>query len=239
MIRDLADLAIQEGASHPELLALGKAGNLGAQPGNVRKQIMNRFCKNMFFCDSFNVGVACIDPKTSKETKEDASIFLPHMVFAKLFAHFPTFFNKLFPLADLESFWGRALANGDDRLDGHPMVLEKTWKSKCIPLFVHGDGVEFHSRDSLMVWSWGPMLSKLRSLENHLLMTAWAESCSLGKGTWDPMWCWLQWSFKALAAGHHPGQDHGESLWKRALPFGNCKGNLCTLMGTKASFGAS
>ena len=224
MIRDLADLAIQEGASHPELLALGKAGNWGAQPGNVHMQIMNRFCKNMFFCDNFNVEVACIDPKTSKETKEDASIFLPHMVFAKLFAHFPTFFNKLFPLADLESFWERALANGDDRLDGHPMVLEKTWKSKCIPLFVHGDGVEFHSRDSLMVWSWGPMLSKLSSLENHLLMTAWPKSCSLGKGTWDPMWCWLQWSFKALAAGHHPGQDPWGKPLEKGSPFWELQG---------------
>ena len=123
--------------------------------------------------------VACTDPKTSKETKEDASLFLPHMVFA----------------------------NGDDRFDGHLMVLEKAWKSTCIPLFVHGDGVGFHSRDFLMVWSWGPMLSKLNPLENHLLMTAWPKSCSLGKGTWDPMWCWLQWSFKAFAAGYHPNQD--------------------------------
>ncbi len=49
MLRDLADLAIQEGASHPELLALAKACTWGAQPRNVHKQIMNRFCKSMLF----------------------------------------------------------------------------------------------------------------------------------------------------------------------------------------------
>ena len=41
--------------------------------------------------------------------------------------------------------------SGDDKL--LPMTLEKAWRSKNIPLFLRGDGVEFQSRESLLTFS--------------------------------------------------------------------------------------
>ena len=161
LVRELADLALQDKADHVELVALAKTGNWGSQKGNVHKQIMHRFCKHITMPDPFHVSVSCIDPKTSKETKEDAAIFLPHLVFAGLGKDHPEFFEEMCHLGkgELEEFWEGVKATGDDRLNGHPMTLEKEWESYTVPLFLHGDGVEFQNRDSLLVFSWGLCLA--------------------------------------------------------------------------------
>ena len=145
LVRELADLALQDKADHVELVALAKTGNWGSQKGNVHKQIMHRFCKHITMPDPFHVSVSCIDPKTSKETKEDAAIFLPHLVFAGLGKDHPEFFEEMCHLGkgELEEFWEGVKATGDDRLNGHLMTLEKEWESYTVPLFLHGDGVEF------------------------------------------------------------------------------------------------
>lgn len=80
------------------------------------------------------------------------------------------------------------------------------------PIYVHGDGVEFQSRDSLMTWSWGSMLSKASALHQHILLTAFAKSVTVGS-TWTPLNDWISWSFDALIKGKHPSQDpYGSAL---------------------------
>ena len=109
LVRELADLALQDKADHVELVALAKTGDWGSQKGNAHKQIMRRFCKNITLPDPFHVSASCIDPKTSKETKEDAAIFLPHLVFAGLGKDHPEFFQQMCHLGkgELEEFLGR------------------------------------------------------------------------------------------------------------------------------------
>ena len=92
LLRDLADCALQVGASHEDLVALAQTGNWGAQPGNCHKQILHHFCANVKICDGYEVEVPCIDPKTSKPALEKASIFLPHLMFSKLRGKLPSTF---------------------------------------------------------------------------------------------------------------------------------------------------
>ena len=75
--------------------------------------------------------------------------------------------------------------------------------SKTIPIYIHGDGCEFHSRDSLMTWSWGCLLCKDKALQSHLLICAMPKSCSLPT-TWQNIDMWLAWSLTALTKGIHP-----------------------------------
>lgn len=229
MVRDLADLAIQDGASHPELLALAKAGGWGAQPGNAHRQIMSTFCPQVQLPDGFSVKVGCVDPKTSLEKEDSASIFLPHQVFAQLGEHYPAFFQEQFGLGKdkLSEFWSYVQKVGDDRLENHPMCLEKHWKDKCIPLFLHGDGVEYHSRDNLMVFSWGSMLGQGASLKQHWLLACYPKSCTC-KSTWPPIWKWLKWSFEALGKGLHPTTDpDGKPLEKGSVFSAQAGKPLC------------
>ena len=63
-IRELADLAIRDGASHEELHLLAKGGNFGAQPGNVSRSIMGTFCRGIKVCRPHPVKVQVQDLKT-------------------------------------------------------------------------------------------------------------------------------------------------------------------------------
>ena len=144
-------------------------------------------------------------------------------MFSALAESYPEVFQRLFKLHELPEFWEQTLARDDDRLVNHPATLEKGWEQVTIPLFTHGDGVEYESRDSLMVWSFGPLLSQEQSLDSHLLMAAWPKSCTC-KDTWPQLWKELAWSFKALAKGQHPTHDADGNPLKRGSPFWAKKG---------------
>ena len=86
----------------------------------------------------------------------------------------------------VREFWLQVEASNDKRLDNHPMKWREDWREKTIPLFVHGDGVEYHDRDSLMVFSYGSLLSVDGALCSCLLYAAIPKSCTL-EGTWSPV----------------------------------------------------
>ena len=107
------------------------------------------------------IQVEVMDPKTSLHSVEDASLFLPHMLFSDLAHHHPEQFHTMFGLDKLNDFWLEVEKSKDDRLLGHPICLDKRQglvkrsvqqKESTIPLFLHADG--FQSRDSLLCWNW-------------------------------------------------------------------------------------
>ena len=245
VIRELAHLATLDGASHPELVTMAKAGNFGQSPGNAHRDILRAFCKAVEVAEDIQVPVQCIDPKTSLQEESVSSIFLPHLMFWALATQYAEQFAKLFSTADLEAFWRAAEKTGDDRFSGHPMKSNKNWRQKCIPLFLHGDGVEYHERDSLLVWSWGCILSLLSSLDCHLLIANFPKSCTCQE-TWPNLMKWVVWSFKALLAGFHPSLGPNEeplepnslmhSLKGQPLSPGRFKGVLWCIQGDHEFF---
>ena len=58
------------------------------------------------------------------------------------------------------SFWKNVEELGDTKL-APPVALDKrvTRPGHTCPIFIHGDGVEYATRDSLMTWSWGSLLN--------------------------------------------------------------------------------
>ena len=204
LIRELADCAIQDGAQHRDLASIAQTGNWGAKPGNVHKQIVGHFCSNVLIAEPHDVQVPCTHPKTSKDALEGI-FFLPHMMFSKLGHNYPTFFLSAVQLwtRQAERVLEGIAKTGDDKLIGHPMTLEKGWEDLNIPLFVHGDGVEYANIDNLMVFSWGSLLSSLTTLLSHWLLACCPKSCGK-KETWEVIWKHLQWSFQALASGRRP-----------------------------------
>jgi hypothetical protein len=227
--QEIAHLAILDGAKHDELAALAKAGNYGEITGNVHRDVVATFCKDVAF-EPLEIIVPCIDPKTSQQQDTEAGMFLPHLLFSTLEKEYPAKFNELFSINQLEQFWRQAELAEDDRLLGHPMFTMKNWRNKAVPLFAHGDGEEFQTRDSLMVWSFGCMLSLFGSLDNHLLMAAFPKSCTAPE-TWDNFWKWLAWSFKALLKGKRPDLDPDNLPFPPGSYFALAKGKPLTSKG--------
>ena len=129
MIRELAHLAILDGASHSELVSLAKAGQWGKWEGNVSRDLTLTFAKGLAF-KRVEVEVPCVDPKTSLVETTPASMFLPHLMFADLAKGHPQRFESMFGVSKLVDFWDGALKTNDDRLVGHPMRSKPDWKEK-------------------------------------------------------------------------------------------------------------
>ena len=77
MVRELAQLALSDGADHAELIKLAECANWGCNPGNTHRQILGKFCSDVMIAEPFCTKVKCIDPKTSLEKEEQVSFFLP------------------------------------------------------------------------------------------------------------------------------------------------------------------
>ena len=112
------------------------------------------------------------------------------------------------------------------------MRKHRNWTKTVFPLFVHGDGVEYATRDSLMVWSWGNLLSLFGSLDSHLLISCFPKSVTTSN-TWTPLMDWLLWSFTALLEGKHPTTGpYGEPLAKGTV-FHALQGKSLTPQGLR------
>ena len=126
-------------------------------------------------------------------------LFLPHLMFAHLANNYAESFPSLFPSEGLETFWEQTLATRDDRLVEHPLKKGQ-WKKKLHPLFLHGDGVAYESRDTLMTWS---------------LVVSWHQTSQ----PWKPIFWWPAILKAPLAMRH--GQRFGttyighSNVWPR------------------------
>lgn len=219
-IRKLAEAATLDGANHPELADLAKVGHYGQVPGNCHRDILCRFVKDVCIPEPLEVQVTVLDTKSLKKGKEQAAIFLPHIMFSKL-AGLPNF-HELFPLEKVERFWNLVEASKDPRLEGHP-CKGKGWKTKTIPLWIHGDGVEYASNNNLMVWSWGPLMTNFSPLEAKFLLACFPKNCTAPE-TWVELMKYICWSFNALVKGFHPTHDADGKPLKKGDPFYPMKG---------------
>ena len=99
----------------------------------------------------------CLD-KTNSTIEDDMLLLLPHMLFSSLANNYVERFHDLFPGEGLETFWEQTLATRDDRVGGSPLE-KRAAEEEVAPLVIHGDGVAYESRDSLMTWSFGSLLA--------------------------------------------------------------------------------
>lgn len=84
IVQEIAHMAILDGATHPELAQMAACGNWGETPGNAHNNVMANFCHDIKLSQPILIQVPVKDPKTSKDVVEDASLFLPHMLFSDL-----------------------------------------------------------------------------------------------------------------------------------------------------------
>ena len=103
MLQWLAHLAIMDGAGHPELANMAKVGACGNRPGNCHRDLMVQFCKDVHVCEETIVEVPLLDPKSSQKEIGQASLLLPHLMFASLACY--DMFENLVQSNACETFW--------------------------------------------------------------------------------------------------------------------------------------
>lgn len=219
---DIAHLAMLDGCQSADILALARCGNFGQNKGSASRDLVRLACQKLKLCEAMPITVDVLDPNSRKTTQEEAAVFLPHLVFSNLAEHYHQAFESLFCFADSQIFWKNVEHLKDPRLVP-PIALDKRVTTPMVtaPVFLHGDGAEYQSRDSLMTWSWGPLLSNDSSLASHLLLVSFPKSCTVPT-TWGPLNDWIAWSFDALVKGKHPTTDpYGTALAASSLLKGS------------------
>ena len=220
-VSEICYLAFLSGCDHPEILAIAKCGNFQQQAGNCHRDLVNLQCKSLKIADPHPVKTWVKDPKSQKAVQEELPVLLPHVQFSRLSQEYPEGFGTIFATSECQAFWQGVEKAKDPRLVKPIGSNGKVHApAKTIPLFIHGDGCEFQTRDSLMTWSWGSLLCQNPSL------TAVPKSCTLPE-TWGQLDTWIAWSFQALAKGMHPTTDP----WGKPLT----KGDLSQLAGQPLS----
>ena len=210
----LAHAAVVDGCQHPEVWQVAAIGNWGEYSGNC-----NRDLKKIIGCDGSLpepciIRVPCIDTKASPQIimHDDVSIMLPHCWLASI-ADLPEA-ESLLGFSKIQSFWDnvnpadpRLLAQG-----GHPVLNEPNYKTTFVPLWVHGDGVEYSEDDSLLVFTCGSVLTTTNSMLAMFYLASYVKSVTAslkkhGHDTWNVIWTVLAWSFHAAWEGIHPSVD--------------------------------
>ena len=216
-VAEICHLAMLSGSEHSEILAMAKCGNFGQHSSNAHRDMLSLYCKELRIAEPHMVEVPVKDPKTQKAGTEYVPILLPHLVFSTLSHNYEDVFEEMFAIPQCAAFWKSTEKLKDPRLIP-PLTLTKgkvDKPEKTVPIFIHGDGCEYQSRDTLMTWSWGSLLSMHASLSSHLLLTAVPKACTI-PGTWPALDEWICWSFAALTKGMHPEVDP----WNGPLPKG-------------------
>ena len=209
-MQEIALLAILDGAKNAELAELASIGSVGSQPGNCKRDFMRRFCSDNFLAAPSLVQTVFRDPKTSQSVAEPMAVFRPDHLIHSMAEHVE--FDTFFGIQDMARFWNLVEGAGCPKLEQHPIKDVPNWKNITVPLWVHGDGVEFQDRDSLMVWTVGGLLSLQAALDSSLLMAATAKSCTIDRsrtdaGTWHEPWRCLKHGFDNLFSGEFSAVD--------------------------------
>jgi hypothetical protein len=206
MIQKVAHAALLDGCQHAEVATLASCGNFGDQQGNIHRDVMNQFLPQVHINEPCIIKTKCRDNKTSQVQEVEAATLMPHELLHALSRYEAV--SSFFDSTRLVEFWSEVERSGCPKLKGHPLHSIPGWKQKCIPIFIHGDGVEFQTRDSLMVYSWGPLLAEGSSQDTSFLVAAFPKSSTTkedrGKGTWDPLLKEVARSFEACFEGLWP-----------------------------------
>ena len=172
-MQELAWAAQADGCEEEELAEIAALGCEGKFPANTHRDLVKLLQRKIARghlgglkqSPKFCIKVPALDSKEDNaDTEADFHFFLPHLWISSLFESYPKVADNLFGINSVGQFWEQ-VKDSDPRLIGSPVAWEKakkaaTWakmKQKTVPLWLHGDGVEF-STDSLMVYSFGGSL---------------------------------------------------------------------------------
>ena len=209
-VQTLANAAVCEGISNESVVLLAAIGTFGQHPGNCHRDLISVVGKECKLPQGVPVVVPALDHKENPPYCEvTCTVMPPHLLLHKLAFNYTDEFKTVMGLADLDTWWSRVRPD-DPRLLNNPVndVDRKT----VIPLWCHGDGVEF-STDSLLAISIGGVLSACSSIDSSMFCVAWPKSAEAKtkagypRSTWDTLWAVMDWSLKACWEGLHPLRD--------------------------------
>ena len=208
--------------THPRVKRLASIGTFGYHGGNIRRDLLHYW--NVSMDGLFKPAMVEIPFRKFRGVVLDTvhKMSLPILLVNELFEYIwernTAMFLKL--AGDVESFWNQ-VQHDDPRLVNNPLTEQPNWKTRAIPLLVHGDGAAFTMKNnSLLAVSFGFLLAPGWSWRSSFLMACFcainktiASVHGVGNGTWVVIWKYIAHAFQALLKGTHPLKDPYGNDW--------------------------
>ena len=207
-----------DGLTHPEVMKLASLGNQGVQASHCSRDLVRSL--GPAFEDLPAVSYLSVPVQGHREVQPQdiqMEVQFPHDVFSH-YSKTPAAFERVFGSdAEIQSFWNHKDLS-DPAYVHHPALLKQDFRSKCVPLKLHSDGVVMSKTESLHVMSWSSFFGKGEILEWQVLFAAVVKSakCTFnGRETLSEIYRCYRWSLTACLEGVHPTMDHNEVRWPR------------------------
>ncbi|CAE7818735.1 unnamed protein product [Symbiodinium sp. KB8] len=196
-----------DGKCMPDLRALAAIGSNGAQAQNCFRDLMRKLEADVHLPDAYTAKVPF--KKIGEATQH---FLLPHELFSAMYNQVPNAFaHSMMPNPDdVPHFWEAVKEH--PQMVRHPLKDRDDYKTRCIPLALHGDDVPIHGigkgyTSKLTVFSWCSLLAMERSTKEKLFMTYCTFEKVRTKGTIDAWMKLLAWSLWWLFWGVWPDSD--------------------------------
>ena len=226
MAQTIAQLAIVDGAAGQNLQTLADLGSSGRYKGNVWRDLLRRI--KFGFVDAARVLVSMPLQIKEKVTPMGVSMLLPHKLFHIMFTHNRSEFIYRLCGGSIENitlFW--------EDMRGHPSYPDHQlhrhrkfdFKTKGIPLRLHGDGVTPIAcgqiwAQSVQALSWSSCLSpRIGSWITNFLIIFIYESMIVQDQTMEVVFAQLAWSLYWLERGEWPDRCFRGILYTTGIDF--------------------
>ena len=211
-----------------DLETLSKLGTEGLYANKMHTELMGK-CKGLSnLPEPYPVDIQYAPPLGMQ--KQD--VFLPHEVFSAIYHKYPQTWQKTMvpSQAHLERFW--TVTDGHPTLVNSPLKECPSYKTKAVPILLHGDGVPIVGIGKgwykiATVFSWASMLTSSGTKESmKFIWGAFDKLCKKDgegtAGTFSTFFKVLVWSLQSLYSGKWPHRDHNGHLF----PSSSWRGKL-------------
>ena len=230
-VQAIANASVADGAHHPEVLQLAGIGNKGQCPGNCHRDLLRILASKVVMPSTVGMTVPL---KVQDEVEMlDLPMMPMHRMVAHMHSHFPLEFGRRFagPPGAIAGFWSQVKATDPKWLAWqHALEVKPAFRSHCVPLALHGDGVPVFKGKSLYIVSGASLLASGPSIDQKLLITCyWGHLANKDKAnktldTEDQVWRYIQWDLLALWSGLHPTTDPDGQPWARGTAEASAAG---------------
>ena len=201
--QSIAQAAHIDGINHESVVKLASAGAWGKHTNNISRDLKAMVTKESTstFALPTTVTIPCWNPRKSCNEDAGFSFFDPVNVIQSFFEN-QELFDDMFKPSLVKSFW-QGIRDDDPRLNilFNESCLKQNDLEYTIPLWLHGDGVEFVDGRSLMALSFGSILNAGPSLDSSMLLFAFPKDCTIAATTWEHVWAHIAPSWVQLQAG--------------------------------------
>ena len=103
-LQQIAYAAVVDGCKNEELGVCASIGPWGVQPANCTRDLKRELCKTQQMSAQFKVVTQMRNTKTNLEADVQASVILPHRLFADMYSKYNVNFSEVFGISLVQAF---------------------------------------------------------------------------------------------------------------------------------------